>query len=131
MIEIDKYNGKTGVKFEGTDSDLMLEFCCLAAALMAKTNITMPMLIAGVQAGGSQKMPIQGNHTSEIFIRRLMHLLEIKSIKLTDFAKDLGISDEQMHIYISGKSYPSIHELKMMSNRLDVPFDYLIGGEKK
>ena len=70
------------------------------------------------------------NHPSSIFVRRLSHLLEVKGINLKDFTKEMKISEEQMDIYMSGKSMPAIGDLQNMSKRLDVPFDYLIGGKK-
>ena len=130
MIEVDKKDGKVGVKWEGTDSELMFEFSCLAAALIMNTDISKQMLMAAVQAAGSQRISVKMNHPSSIFVRRLSHLLEVKGINLKDFTKEMKISEEQMDIYMSGKSMPAIGDLQNMSKRLDVPFDYLIGGKK-
>ena len=62
----------------------------------------------------------------EIFTERFNQVLKEGKINQTKLAEQLGISKQCVSDFKSGRSFPSIHTLK-----LEVSADYLLGIEDK
>lgn len=63
----------------------------------------------------------------DIFTIRFNEILKNTDISQTKLAEKVGIPKQCITDYKSGKSFPSIHTLKLLCKHLDVSSDYLLG----
>lgn len=64
---------------------------------------------------------------NDIFTERFNEVLRETNISQTQLAEKIGISKQCISDFKSGKSYPSIHTLKLLCINLEVSSDYLLG----
>lgn len=63
----------------------------------------------------------------DFFTKRFNQALKEASFNQTKLAEQIGISKQCISDFKSGKSFPSIHTLKLICLSLDVSADYLLG----
>ncbi len=63
----------------------------------------------------------------DIFIKRLLALLEEKNITQVQFAKEIGVSNVTISRYVTGERRPQIDVAIKMANYFNVSLDYLMG----
>lgn len=64
---------------------------------------------------------------NEIFTERFNQVLKDGNVNQTNLAEQIGISKQCISDFKSGKSFPSIHTLKLICLHLEVSADYLLG----
>lgn len=64
---------------------------------------------------------------NEIFTERFNQVLKDGNVNQTKLAEQIGISKQCISDFKSGKSFPSIHTLKLICLHLEVSADYLLG----
>ncbi len=64
---------------------------------------------------------------NEIFTERFNQVLKDGKINQTKLAEQIGVSKQCISDFKSGKSFPSIHTLKLICMHLEVSSDYLLG----
>ncbi len=65
------------------------------------------------------------------FTERFNEILNETNISQTELAKAVGISKQSITDFKSGKSFPSIHTLRLLCKTLKVSADYLLGVDEK
>ena len=65
----------------------------------------------------------------DIFTIRFREAIAYSNIKQVQLAKEIGVSQQCVSDFKSGRSFPSIHTLKLICKCLDVSADYLLGLE--
>lgn len=63
----------------------------------------------------------------DIFVKRLISLLEENNITQLQLAKEIGVSNVTISRYLSGERRPQIDVAIKMANFFDVSLDYLMG----
>lgn len=61
------------------------------------------------------------------FPERLRTLLKKRGYKNKDFAEKSGMSNDNLSLYVNGKSYPRADTLILMCKTLECSADYLLG----
>ena len=64
---------------------------------------------------------------NENFTERFNQALKGTDKSQTELAKSIGVTKQCISDYKSGKSYPSIHTLKLICLNLEVSADFLLG----
>ena len=64
---------------------------------------------------------------NEIFTERFNQVLKDGNVNQTKLAEQIGISKQCISDFKSGKSFPSLHTLKLICIYLEVSSDYLLG----
>ncbi len=67
------------------------------------------------------------NNTKKIIGQRINTVLAIKNIKQKDLATAIGVSDNIISYYVSGKRTPNTEQIIAISKHLKVSSDYLLG----
>lgn len=67
------------------------------------------------------------NNTKQIIGQRINTVLAIKNIKQKDLATSIGVSDNIISYFVSGKRTPNTEQIIAISKYLDVSSDYLLG----
>ena len=57
--------------------------------------------------------------------------LDKRNIPVKDLAYELNITDEHMRLILRNKSYTTVESLKIISEKLDVPTDFLLQSFNK
>ena len=63
----------------------------------------------------------------DIFTERFNEALKNLNVNQSKLADSIGISKQCISDFKSGKSFPSIHTLRLICESLDISADYLLG----
>ena len=63
--------------------------------------------------------------------QRIKDMMDIRKVKQSDLAKELGLHQYDISRMLNGKPFPSISQLKIIANYLDCSLYYLIGIQEE